>query len=175
MEAVELNDKSIHRGESAQRVRRSAGGVRTPQRHQKWRFSWRKENTSKSHDTPRSFPLPSPRVPLSPPPSSSASFSSPSFRPSLPFRPLLPSSFASCVCFLMFSFHLFRSLRTCTAVKCLKLLLFFLLLFFFFVFCFFFFFVKLKIVCKAWDARLKRQVKTCPSSPSGRRLFGRPR
>lgn len=128
MEAVELNDKSIHRGESAQRVRRSAGGgVRTPQRHQKSRFSWREKNTSKSHDTPRSFLLPSPRVPLSPPPSSSASFSSPSFRPSLPFHPLSPSSFASCVCFQIFfsSFHLFRSPRTCTAVKCVKLVMFF--------------------------------------------------
>lgn len=110
---------------------------------------------------------PSPRVPLPPTPSSSASFSSPSFRPSLLFRPLSPSSFVSCVCFLIFfPFHLFRSPRTCTAVKCVKLVMFFALLFFF---------VKLKIVCKASDACLKRRVKTCPSFPSRRRLFGRPR
>lgn len=170
MEAVELNDESIHRGESAQRVRRSAGGGPHTSTPPNIEIQLEKKiPADQSHDTPRSFPLPSPRVPLSPPPSSSASFSSPSFRPSLPFRPLSPSSFASCrrvSFFLFFSFHLFRSPGTCTADKCVKLVMFFSLLFFL---------VKLKIVCKASGARLKRRVKTCPSSPSGRRLFGRPR
>lgn len=74
-------------------------------------------------------------------------------------RPLFSASFsfhhpilASCRRF----FFLPHNPRTCTADKCFKSV------------------IKIKKVCKA-SFMFKRQAKTCLSSPSGPRLFGRPR
>lgn len=120
MVGVELNDESIHRGESAQRVR---GGPHTSKPPKKMEIRLEK-NTSKSHDTPRSFPHPK-----SPSVSSSSLLSLlqlsilPSFSSVLPSVALILRIVPSFSGF--FSFDLFCSPGTCTADKCVKLVMFF--------------------------------------------------